>query len=124
MSNEQNITENDKNEDDGFVVPGRISLEDLHKQSQELKAAKEAMSGKGRGSERMFKAVSMYSVAIDFALILALPLVAFIFIGRWADNRFGTRYLVVVGILLAIATSSMAVARQIKKISNFIKKKP
>jgi uncharacterized membrane protein YqjE len=122
MGNFQDKKNTDQIENDDYIVPGRVSLDELHKQSTELKAAKEAMQGDSKGSSRLFKAVSMYGVAMDFALTLAVPLVIFIFLGKWADEKFNTKYIVIIGIFLAIATSTVAITKQVKKLSNFIKK--
>ncbi|MBL8030040.1 MAG: AtpZ/AtpI family protein [Candidatus Doudnabacteria bacterium] len=111
--------END--ESDNYPVPGRMSLDQLHKEQAELKEAK-AVSQKNPGP-RLLNAMSMFSVAIDFALILSLPLVAFSLLGRWLDNRYNQKFFVIIGLLFAIFVSSVAIAKQINKLSKLIKKK-
>ena len=60
-------------------------------------------------------------MGIEFALILALPLLAFIYAGKWADAKYGTKYFVIIGILLAIALSSYMIYRKIIALKNFLK---
>lgn len=119
----ENWDEEKKTDSEQYVVPGRLSLDELHKQEKELLEAKQVSEKNGKGPARLFNAMSMYSVAMDFALILAIPLIVFIYLGRWADKKYGTSYLVIVGILLAIATSSYGIYKQITKLSNLLKKK-
>lgn len=123
----ENVNKTDKTgheeEENSYLVPGRVTLSQLHKQEQDLKDAQEVTKGEAKGSKKMFDALSMYSVAIDFALMIGVPLALFVYLGRWADRRFNTKYLVLIGILLALATSSVAIYSHIKKLSNFIKKK-
>lgn len=112
--------ENNKEEQ---LVPGRIPLSEVKKQVKELKEAKQAFEESNPKSKRIFDAVSMYSVAVDFAFMIAVPLIAFVFLGKWVDAKFETKYFVVVGIVLGIATSAIAIGQQIKKLSKQVKNK-
>lgn len=106
-----------------YVVPGRVTKEELHKQEEELRQAQEVSKAQAKGAAPMFKAMSMYSVAIDFALIIAGPLIILIYAGKWLDKRYNTEYYVLIGIVLALIISSVAIARQVKKLQEFIKRK-
>ncbi len=56
----------------------------------------------------------MFEAGIEFAMLIAFPLIGFILLGKWLDNRWHTHFIVIVGILLALATSTMAIAKKIK----------
>jgi hypothetical protein len=103
-----------------YQVPGRLSLEDLKREEEELKQAQDLMHKKG--SPKLINAMSMVSVGFDFALTLALPLIIFAYIGKKLDEKMGTNYIVIIGILVALAVSSIAIAKQIKKLSKLVKK--
>jgi F0F1-type ATP synthase assembly protein I len=64
----------------------------------------------------------MFAFAADFAVIIAVPLLVFIYLGRWFDKKYSTEYFVVVGILLAILISSLLIYRSLKKITKDLKK--
>ena len=117
------MAENDFHKHDESLVPNRIPLSEVRKQAEELKQAREAFEANNPKSKRIFNAVSMYSVAIDFAFMIAIPLIAFVFLGRWVDAKFNTKYFVLIGILLGISTSAVAVGKQIKKLSQQMKAK-
>lgn len=59
----------------------------------------------------------LVSAATDFAVSIAVPLLVFIYLGRWLDRKFDTKLFVVAGILLALALSSYAIYKHIKKLS-------
>ena len=63
----------------------------------------------------------MFSFAVDFAFMIAVPLLAFIYLGKWIDSRYGTKYFVIVGILLALALSVFMIYRKLKEIKNTLK---
>lgn len=111
----------EKDKDSGYLVPGRITLDQLHKEQAELKEARE-ISEKNPGP-KLLNAMSMLSVALDFALMIAVPLVAFIFLGRWLDNKYNQKFFVLIGLGLAMVISVMSISKQVKKLSELIKKK-
>lgn len=117
------MPETDNKKTDDSLVPNRIPLSEVRKQAEELREARQAFEASNPKSQRLFNAVSMYSVAIDFALMIAIPLIGFVFLGRWADNKFNTKYLVLIGIVLGIATSAIAIGKQIKKLAEQMKTK-
>jgi uncharacterized membrane protein len=65
----------------------------------------------------------LFELGIEFAVILALPLLAFIYAGKWADARYGTKYFVIIGILLALTLSSYMIYKKIKELKNFLDSK-
>lgn len=116
-----NMSDEDK-KNDQFSVPGRthpIDLETLHREEEELREAKRATNPKQ--SPKIFNAMSMISVGIDFAVMIAAPLIIFIYAGTWLDTRKGTKYWVIVGIVLALVTSTVGIRKQIIKLKDKIK---
>jgi hypothetical protein len=108
----------EEKEKDHFVVPGRLTIEELHKQHEELLAAKKVSDLHPKPT--VLNAMSMISVGLDFALILALPLLGFIYLGRWMDARYETKFFVVLALPLAIIVSSIGIYKQIKKLKKII----
>ncbi len=112
----------DKEKD--FIVPGRISLDELHKQEKELEDAQKATSGNPTtSSQKVFKAVSLYGVAIDFALIIAVPLILLILLGKFLDERYETKFFVLIGLVVALVISVIGLKNQIKRLQELMKKK-
>ena len=58
---------------------------------------------------------------LEFAVYIALPLIIFIYLGKWADAKLHTKFLVIIGILLALASSSYLVYKKIKAIKDLMK---
>ncbi len=63
----------------------------------------------------------LFELGIEFAVMIAVPLVAFILGGRWLDQKFHTKFIVVIGILSAIAFSSYLISRKTKEVINSLK---
>jgi hypothetical protein len=63
----------------------------------------------------------LLELGIEFAVMIALPLIAFILAGQWLDRKLNTHFIVIIGILSAIALSSYIISRKIKEVLNLIK---
>ncbi len=61
------------------------------------------------------------SIATEFGFIIVLPLLAFGYLGKWLDNRYHHNFFVLVGILLALATSTLWFYRTIKRLMESMK---
>ena len=61
--------------------------------------------------------------ATEFGFIIALPLVAFLFLGKYLDNKYQTEYFALIGILLALTLSTTWLYRKIRSILNDLRKK-
>src|SRR5689334_16103165 len=58
---------------------------------------------------------SMVNLAFDLGFVIALPLVALGLLGKYLDGRMGTEpWLTVLGILLAIATTTIWLTQKLK----------
>ncbi len=108
---------------DDFIVPGRISLDELHKQENDLKEAQKATSGNATSSQKIFKAVSLYGVAIDFALIIAIPLIVLVWVGKFLDDKYETKFFILIGLAIALIVSIIGLKNQIKRLQELMKKK-
>ena len=63
----------------------------------------------------------LFELGIEFALIIALPLIAFIYTGKWLDNKTNHHFFVIIGILLALALSSYMIYRKILDVKKMLK---
>lgn len=59
----------------------------------------------------------LVGLAMEMGFIIALPLVAFGFLGKWLDGRWGTDpWLTILGILFAIVSTTLWLTRRIKEL--------
>jgi hypothetical protein len=63
----------------------------------------------------------LFEAGIEFALLIALPLIAFILLGRWLDTKWHTHFVVIIGILLALAISVVGITKKIKDYQRMLK---
>jgi magnesium-transporting ATPase (P-type) len=109
-----------ENEDKKYVVPGRISIDKLKEEQKELVEAQKASKFEPK-SKKLLNAMSMFSIATDFGLIIAVPLIVFTYLGKWLDNKYSQKYFILIAIILAITTSSVGIYKQIKKLKELTK---
>ncbi len=64
---------------------------------------------------------ALVDAGISFAVIIALPLVAFIYVGKWLDQKYNHHFFVLIGILVALFVSSLGVYRKILEIQALVK---
>ena len=60
-----------------------------------------------------FKALSF---AVEFGFIIAIPLLAFGFLGKWLDHHYNHHFFMFIGIILALVTSGLWFYRSIKSL--------
>ncbi len=113
------MDEKEKQIDHNNVVPGRLRLDDLRREKEELKQAKEAITPKKY--PKVVNTMSLVTAGIDFAIIIAIPLIILIFLGKWLDEKQGTVRYVLLAIPLAIMISAMGIYRQIQKLKDKMK---
>lgn len=63
----------------------------------------------------------LLELGLEFAVILALPLLVFVYLGKWLDQRLNTNFLVVIGILLALSFSSLLIYKKIIEVKKLLK---
>ena len=83
---------------------------------------KDEKSEASNSAEHLFK-YALVDAGISFAVIIALPLVAFIYAGKWLDQKYNHHFFVLIGILVALFVSSLGVYRKILEIQKLIKSK-
>ena len=67
---------------------------------------------------RLWLGWEFFEAGIEFAVLIGLPLWLFIYFGKKLDMRFGTKYFVLIGIVLALFTSSFAIYKRIRSYRN------
>ena len=63
----------------------------------------------------------LLQLGIEFAVIIALPLLVFIYGGKWLDAKFHTNFIVIIGILLAIGLSTYLISLKIKEVFKLLR---
>ena len=63
----------------------------------------------------------LFELGTEFAVIFALPLIAFIYGGKWLDRKEGTHFFVIIGILLALVLSWYLVFKKINEVKKLLK---
>ncbi len=66
-------------------------------------------------------AVKMVDFGLEFAVILILPLVAGVLVGKWLDTKYHHKFYVVIGLLAALFISGFTIYRKIKDYQRLIK---
>ncbi len=82
-----------------------------------------ALSSKGGGDKK--KSVNfflLFELGIEFAFILALPLIGGVYLGKWLDTKYGTKFIIIIAILTALAMSWYMIYRKIKEVMRLINK--
>lgn len=64
--------------------------------------------------------MNVWGLAGELGLIIATPVVVFVLFGIWLDKRLGTMPLfIIIGIILAMVTSTIAIVKKIKNLNLF-----
>lgn len=90
-----------------------VDLAKLKEEEERLKAFQGANHASPKATGKMFRAVSLYGVAVDFGIALLLPLLAGVYGGKWLAARTGDTGYVIGGIVLALCVSAISIYRQI-----------
>ncbi len=61
-------------------------------------------------------AIQALNIGLEFGFIIALPLVAFVLLGKYFDRQYHHHYFVIIGIFLALASSITFIYRRINNI--------
>jgi Putative F0F1-ATPase subunit Ca2+/Mg2+ transporter len=65
----------------------------------------------------------LMEIGLDFAAYLAVPLLVFIYAGKWLDARYNHHFFVIIGIFVALALSWYLIFKKIKAIKDLMDKK-
>ncbi len=65
--------------------------------------------------------MKVYGFAIQFGFVIALPLLAFIYIGKYLNERYDSKYFVLIGILLALTLTIIWITKRINQIRKDLK---
>lgn len=69
-------------------------------------------------SKKAFTFATLAGMVGELGFIIAIPLIVTILAGIWLDKKFNTTpFFIIVGILLSITTSSIAIGRKIKQLN-------
>ena len=90
-----------------------VDFEQLAQEETRLKAFQGTDHVSPVAAGKIFTAVSLYGVAVDFGLAILVPLLAAIYGGRWLAERFDRPSMVPLAIVLALAVSVVAIYKQI-----------
>lgn len=71
--------------------------------------------------QKTFNYFLLFELGLEFAVMIAVPLIAFVYAGKWLDQKFHTKFIVVIGILSAIALSSYLISKKTKEVINLMK---
>ena len=63
----------------------------------------------------------MLEAGTEFAFLIAVPLIAGILGGRWLDNKYHQHFYIIVGILLGLVITVMAVSKRIQDYKKLLK---
>ena len=67
--------------------------------------------------------ILLFEAGIEFAILIAAPLVAGIFAGQWLDAKTNHGFFVIIGILAGLAVSCLAIYKRIKDYKGYLDKK-
>ena len=71
--------------------------------------------------KRKLVGVLMMEAGFEFAFLIAVPLLAGIWAGKWLDSKYNHHFFVIIGILLGITISCIAVYSRIKDYRRLLK---
>lgn len=63
----------------------------------------------------------MLEAGTEFAFLIAVPLIAGLFLGKWLDKKYNHHFFVIIGILLGITITCVAVSQRVKDYKKMLK---
>ena len=75
----------------------------------------------GEGNRKPINFFVLAELGIEFAVILALPLIGGVYLGKWLDAKYGTKFIIIICILIALAFSWYMIFRKIMDVKKMIK---
>lgn len=58
---------------------------------------------------------------LEFGADIAIPLIIFVLLGKWLETKYNTKLFIIVGIFLALGTSTYIIGKTINKIRKNLK---
>ncbi len=80
---------------------------------------KEDFTNKVKGDKLWF---TFIEIGTEFAIILALPLIGAIFLGKWLNQKYDTKLFLVGLVLFAVVISWYSIIRKVIKIKKYLEK--
>jgi hypothetical protein len=77
-------------------------------------------SGNAKDKQKIV-GVLMFEAGTEFAFLIAVPLVAGLLAGKWLDRKTNHHFFVIIGILLGITITCIAVYQRIKDYKKMLK---
>ena len=74
-----------------------------------------------KGPSKKTFGILMAEAGMEFAFLIAVPLIAGVFAGRWLDSKYNHHFFVIIGILLGITVSSISIYKRIIDYKNMLK---
>lgn len=78
------------------------------------------LKSKKSGPQKMV-GILMLEAGTEFVFLIAVPLIAGVLAGKWLDNKYNHHFFVIIGILLGIAVSAIAVYKRIMDYKRMLK---
>lgn len=81
----------------------------------------EQKENKGEKAKKAVLGYMLFELGAQFAVIMAIPLLGFIYLGKWLESKYHSKLFVVTGILLALALSSYLIYKKIDEVKKLMK---
>ena len=78
-------------------------------------------SKSNKNPQQKLAMVLMLEAGFEFAFLIAAPLLAGIFIGKWLDFKYHRGFFVIIGILLGLAITVVAVGKRANDYKKLLK---
>lgn len=88
-------------------------MEKIRVEQERLEKFKNSDHVAPKKTGKLFGAVSMYGVAVDFGLAIFVPLIICIYLAKFLTSKTGDVWYFPVGIVIAISVSSVTIYRQV-----------
>lgn len=76
---------------------------------------------KKQPSKQRLVGLLMLEAGTEFAFLIAVPLIAGILAGKWLDSKYHHHFFIIIGMLLGIAITWIAIASRIKDYKKMLK---
>ena len=81
----------------------------------------EQKENKGEKAKKAVLGYMLFELGAQFAVIMAIPLLGFIYLGKWLEGKYHSKLFVVAGILLALTLSSYLIYKKIDEVKKLMK---